>query len=109
MPRLSIHARTQALYTAYAGRTAAFLACVCACAVFAYGILLLMAVAHAAKITEAQDKEATLATQVSALETQYLAASQALTVAQAEELGYVEPTSVSLVYAQAPALTLNAR
>ena len=86
----------------------AALAGVCAVAVFAYGVLLLMAVAHAAKITDTQDQEAALATQVSQLENQYLAASQALTSNEAAAMGYVAPSSVSLVYTQAPeSLTLN--
>jgi hypothetical protein len=100
--------KAQIFYTQYASRTMALLACVCAIAVFAYGVFLLMAVAHAAKITDAQDREAALATQVSTLENQYLAGSEALTSDEAATMGYVTPSNVSMVYVASPAaLTIN--
>lgn len=103
-----MQAKAQTLYMQYAGRTMAVLAGICAVAVFAYGVLLLMAVAHAAKITDTQDQESALATQVSVLENQYLAGSEALTEDEATSMGYVTPSDVSLVYTQeTEALSFN--
>ena len=86
-------------YDAYARRAFALLALICAVSAFAYGFFLLEAVGHtAARARAAQDIKA-LRTKLSGAETQYLALTQALTPARAQELGFTSPERTSTVYA----------
>jgi len=87
-------------YQPYIPRVIAFLAVVCALCAFIYGFFLLEAVAHAAARDSAESQIQTITKKLSALEAQYLAATQSLTPARAQELGYVVPQSVTAVFKQ---------
>ncbi len=88
-----------ALYNLYARRTFALLATVCAVSVFLYGMFLLEAVGHTAARAHAGHTMTELKSKLSAVESEYLAATQALTPARAESLGFVAPKLVATVYA----------
>jgi hypothetical protein len=97
-----------ALYHAHVARVAALLAICCAVAVFLYGAFLLMAVAHAAQMTDARHEIKVLTGTLSSAESQYLAATNAISYATATSMGLSKPTSVAIVTtAQVHGLTLN--
>lgn len=97
-----------ALYHMYVARIAALLAVVVAVSVFLYGTFLLMAVAHAAKMSDAQHDIRVLTGTLSTAESQYLAATNAISFATATQMGLVKPTSVVIISAaKAAGLTLN--
>jgi len=97
-----------ALYHMYVARVAAVLAVFCATAVFMYGAFLLMAVSHAAQMSSAQHEIKVLTGTLSKAESQYLAATNAISLATATAMGLVKPTSVAIVSAaKAGGLTLN--
>lgn len=97
-----------ALYHMYVARVAAMLAIVCAASVFLYGAFLLMAVAHAAHMSNAQHEIKSLTGKLGSAESQYLAATNAISLATATAMGLVKPTSVAIVSAaKAGELTLN--
>ena len=98
---------TIAMWNVRLQRLTVLLCGVCALAVFCYAAFLLMAVAHAARITGAEQHIATLKTDVSKLQSEYLAATKALTPERAAALGFVVPEVVVAVYASTPALSLN--
>lgn len=100
-----MHAIT--LYNRHAGRIVALLSGILGLSVFLYGALLLGAVSHAARATAAEREVRQLSTAVSALESQYLSVTKALSPERAAELGFVPPMSVATVYAQAGGLTLR--
>jgi len=86
-------------YQPYLGRIATLLACACALSLFLYGVFLLEAVAHAASLASAEKQTRDIASQMSALEGQYLVDTQALTPEKAQALGFVTPAVVSTVVA----------
>lgn len=94
-------------YELYAARVAAVLAGVCALCVFLYGALLLGAVAHAAKHTEATREAQKLTKDIASLDAQYLSKTKVLTAQTAEAMGFVEPVSVIAVHLDTPILTVN--
>lgn len=94
-------------YNSYSMRIAAVLAAVCAVAVFMYGTFLLMAVAHAAELSRAEEQTRLLSAQTSVLEGEYLSRSSSLTAARALVLGFVEPKEEWVVYAAPAALVVN--
>lgn len=96
-------------YRLYLARAAAAFAGLCAASVFLYGAFLLLAVEHAAALTDAQGKIQDMSAQVSDLEARYLAAEKALTPERATELGFTAPKEVTTVYASGPARTLSLR
>lgn len=95
-----------ALYNAYATRTTALLAALCLVSVFAYGTLLLMAVAHAASLAQIQDESVAIEGRVSTLQARYLAETKNLTLERAYALGYVEPVAETSVAADDVALSI---
>ena len=103
--------RALALYNRYSRSIFALLAFVCAASVFMYGTFLLLAVGHTASRAHAAQSVKEIKSDLSALESRYLAATQSLTPQYAASLGYVRPAQVATVYAQQPAkgLSLNAR
>ena len=100
---------TITLYNTYLARTAAVLAILCTVSVFLYGIFLLMAVTHTAGRTVAERHITNLSANLGDMEMQYLTQQKSLTQEHAIALGFVAPTRVSTVYANADAgtLTLN--
>lgn len=98
-----------ALYTRYSRTAFAALAFVLAASVFLYGTFLLLTVSHAAARAHAAASTKELKAQLSSLESRYLAATQAITPAYAQSLGYVRPAEVATVYAapKGNTLTLN--
>lgn len=97
-----------ALYHMYVARVAAALAVLCAASVFLYGAFLLMAVAHAAHMSDARHEIKALTGKLSSAESQYLAATNAISYVTATNMGLVKPASVAMVNAAKVAgLTLN--
>src|SRR4051812_38377423 len=88
-------------YQSIISRAIFILACICALSVLLYSVFLLEAVAHAASQTTAQKRIRDLSAQLGELEGQYLSHSQTLTLQKAKDLGYVVPTTVSTVFANA--------
>ena len=88
-----------ALYNRYSSRLIAILAVTCAVSVFFYGAFLLMAVAHAAELRTIEDTLMTLESESSALQSEYLLKTKALTLQHARDLGFVEPTAQTTVAA----------
>jgi hypothetical protein len=84
-------------YQQYLPRIAAALAVVCAVSAFLYGIFLLEAVAQAGSRTAAEHKIRAISSELSILEGQYLASTQALTPERAHALGFVMPQNVTTV------------
>lgn len=96
------------LYNLYVRRVVAVLVAIIVLSVFAYGALLLGAVAHASGRTAAESKIRTLSSAVSKMEGQYLAETRALSQEKAAALGFVAPVAVETVYANSgSALTLR--
>lgn len=75
--------------------------------VFAYGALLLGAVAHAAHQTEAQESIKKLSQELGSLEAHYLTQTKELSPERAAALGFVAPISVATVFAPQQTLTLR--
>lgn len=88
-----------ALYNQYSRSAFALLACVCAASAFLYGVFLLEAVGHTAARARAANDITVLKSKLSDLESQYLAATQSITPALAQSLGFVPPATVATVYA----------
>jgi hypothetical protein len=99
--------KTLAQYDIYLTRAMAAFAALCALSVFLYGVFLLMAVAHAAGISQAQEDARGLSSKIGALDAKYLAETTSLTQESAAALGYVKPSTVAIVYTQTPTLTFN--
>ena len=95
------------LYDLYTPRIVAALAGVAGIAVFLYGALLLGAVAHTAARTTAEKEVRSLSVSVSSLENQFLTQTKSLNPERAAELGFVEPTAITTVYAGTDSLTLR--
>jgi len=91
--------KTLALYNQYSRSAFALLACVCAVSVFLYGVFLLEAVGHTAGRARAGHAVSQLKSKLSDVESQYLVATQAITPARAQALGFVAPKTVTTVYA----------
>ena len=89
-------------YTPHVKRTIAFLSCLIAISMIAYGFFLLEAVAHTAALAEATRAVRTHMTKVSLLEENYLSATKNITKEKAKELGFVEPdpANVSTLFAK---------
>ena len=98
---------TITLYNTYLARTAAALTVLCTVSVFLYGIFLLMAVTHTAGRTAAERQITNLSANLGDMEMQYLTEQKSLTPERALALGFVVPTQVSTVYADANAQTLT--
>lgn len=97
-------------YQAHVSRALAVLSGTLVLAIFLYGALLLLAVAHAAKLSAAEQEIATLSGEVATLQNQYLSHTKALSPKQAQELGFVAPKESAVVYASAAKpLSLNGR
>lgn len=94
-------------YELYAARIAATLAGICALSVFLYGALMLGAVAHAAKHTQAQRESQKLTKDIATLDAQYLSKTRVLTADVAESMGFVAPVAVNTVSLDTPILTVN--
>ena len=90
-------------------RTSAVFAALIACGAFAYGVLLLLTVMHAAGQHRAEARVRDLSVQVAQLEARYLAQTQAITPATVSELGFVKPTHIATVYTGGGANTLSLR
>lgn len=88
-----------AFYHRHIRRAFVLLAIVCAVSAFLYGFFLLEAVGNAASRAQATSAIKEIKSQLSGLESRYLAATQALTPERAAALGFVAPHSVSVVYA----------
>lgn len=82
-------------------RLSGLLACVCAVAVFLYGVFLLMAVSHAAQLSGIDRNIQMLTAQLSAEENTYLSEAQSLGPAAASAMGLIKPAAVSIVYTSA--------
>ncbi len=95
-----------ALYNYYNRKVMALLGALIALSAFAYGGLLLGAVAHAAHRSDAESKIHKLIATVSALESQYLKRTEALSPDAAQTLGFVAPKELSTVFVAAQTLTL---
>lgn len=91
----------------YLSRSAAILGALCTLSVFLYGIFLLMAVAHTAARSEAQRQINSISAHLGDMEMQYLSQQRTFTPERAQELGYVEPKSVSTVSDSAALKTLT--
>lgn len=74
---------------------------------FLYGTLLLMTVAHAASIEDAQAQIHSLSAELARSEAQYLQKSQAITPEVAAGLGFVTSTTIARVYADAATRSLS--
>ena len=98
---------TITLYNTYLARTAAVLTILCTVSVFLYGIFLLMAVTHTAGRTAAERQITNLSANLGDMEMQYLTDQKSLTQERALALGYVTPSNISTVYANAGAETLT--
>lgn len=85
------------IYHVYVARVAALLAIMCAVSVFLYGTFLLMAVAHAAHMSSAEQKIQTLTGKLGIAESQYLAETNAISIATATGMGLVKPAEVAIV------------
>lgn len=96
------------LYHLYVRRAVALLAAVVVVCAFLYGFFLLEAVSHAASQASARREIASLSAKVGSLQAQYLAATKALTPERARALGFVAPSDVVVVYADAGGLSLSA-
>jgi hypothetical protein len=96
------------LYRLYVRRIVAALAATVAVCAFMYGFFLLEAVSHAASQAQARREVGQLSSKVGKLQAQYLAATKALTPERARAMGFVEPSAVATVYADAQTLTLSA-
>jgi len=96
------------LYHLYVRRAVALLATVVVVCAFLYGFLLLEAVSHAASQAQARREIATLSSKVGRLQSEYLAATKALTPERARALGFVPPEAVAVVYAKEGSLSLSA-
>ena len=94
-------------YTPHITKTIAALAAVTIIAMFLYGFFLLEAVANTAKRASAEHSVATLTSQISQLEAQYLTQTRDLTLEQAQALGYQVPKDVTTVFAVAPSQALG--
>ena len=98
---------TITLYNTYLARTAVVLTILCTISVFLYGIFLLMAVTHTAGRTAAERQITNLSANLGDMEMQYLTDQKSLTQERALALGYVTPSNISTVYANAGAETLT--
>jgi len=96
-----------ALYHAYSRSAFAVLAFICAASVFLYGVFLLEAVGHTAARARAGHAVSALKSKLSDVESRYLEATQAITPARAQALGFVPPSSVATVYAADTARVLT--
>lgn len=96
-----------AVYQPYLNRALILLTVVLAMSVFLYGAFLLEAVAHAASKTTADAQIESVSEQLSSLETQYLALTQAITPEKATALGFVAPTTLTSVYAHGESGSLS--
>lgn len=99
------------LYTLYLKRTTAALSMTLILAVLLYGTFLLLAVMHTASHTAMQREISSHISALSDLETSYLAATDELTLAKAEELGLTAKTegAPTTVYTSADAHSLSLR
>lgn len=93
----------------YLNRVAAVFACVCAVSALLYGVFLLEAVAHAAAQTAAERHLTQINQTLGDLEAQYLSESQGLSKERAFALGYVQPTTVTTVFATVAVAALSLR
>lgn len=82
----------------YLNRTSALFAGLIAFGAFAYGVLLLTTVMHAASEHTAQARIHELSARVAQLESRYLAQTQSITPDTVSQLGFVVPQKVSTVY-----------
>jgi hypothetical protein len=87
-------------YQPYLSRSAAVLAGVCAIAIFLYGTFLLLAVMHTAGRTALEKQINATTAKLADLESVYLAKTKELTPEHALALGFVPPTSVSMVFTE---------
>lgn len=99
-----MHALT--IYQLYNRKLMAGLAVFISLCAFAYGALLLGAVAHAAHRSEAEGQIHQLSSAVSALESRYLQQTELLSPQAAAALGFVAPKQVSTVFISSQTLTL---
>ena len=97
------HARAIALvYTFRLNRAAAIMAVITACSLLLYGVFLLEAVGSTAKRAHAEREMKALTAELSTMQARYLSYTKAMSPEHAEELGFVKPTEVSVVYATTP-------
>lgn len=94
-------------YQPLLSRAAVVLACVCAISAFLYGAFLLEAVAHTAALTTAEEQIVALNAKLGDLEAQYLSQTESLTPDRATALGFVTPTDVTTVFANAESKSLS--
>jgi hypothetical protein len=92
---------------AYLRRVLAALAALCTVSAFLYGIFLLEAVAHAAHKTALERDIRTVSSQLSTLETEYLALSSTLTPERAGTLGLEAPKDTTTVFATVKTRSLS--
>lgn len=95
------------LYHLYVRRAVALLSAVIVVCAFLYGFFLLEAVSHAASQAQARREIVSLSSKLGQLQSQYLSATKALTPERARALGFVTPSSVATVYADAQTLSLS--
>jgi len=86
-------------YGPYMNRIMAMLAGFIALSIFLYGIFLLEAVAHTASRSTAEREIAMHTSELSKLQTQYLALTKNITLDRATELGLVVSARVTTIYA----------
>ncbi len=100
--------RAFAIYSLWVRRLSGMLACMCAVAVFLYGVFLLMAVSHAARLSGIDRQIQTVTAQLSTEESVYLSQTESLDPAAAAAMGLTKPVAVSIVYApSASSLSFN--
>jgi hypothetical protein len=87
-----------ALYNAHIARAYALFAAVCAISVFMYGVFLLMAISHAAKLSSIKQESKELTSKVGLLESKYYTYTKELTPERAQSLGFVTPQDIARVY-----------
>jgi len=96
-------------HTPHLTRATALFAGVIVLSVFLYGFFLLEAVGNTAQRTHAEREIRALTSSLSSLEQGYLAHTRKVTLARAQELGFVVPAKVTTVFmsADSQALSLN--
>ena len=96
-------------YQPVARQIITFASIVCFISVMLYGMFLLFAIGKAAAQQKYEGDARDIIASLATLETHYLAASNALTLQKAQELGLVIIPSAQVAYVEADAPTLSLR
>lgn len=90
------------VYTPRLHRASAVMAAIIATSLLLYGIFLLEAVGSTAKRASAMREIKTLTAELSTMQASYLTHTKAVSPERAEELGFVQSTEVTTVFATNP-------